>query len=196
MSQEVLDRVFEPFFTTKAFGEGTGLGLSQVFGFANQLGGAVTVESQPGKGSTFTIYLPVNGGASAPHRKSDRDETIGRILIVEDDSLVAELAADMLGEMGFETVTTHSAKEALERLSGEQRPSLVFSDIVMPGGISGLELARKIRSRFPELPVLLTTGYSEYVGAEHEFPVLQKPYEMESLAGALGKILKRELAVN
>jgi len=196
MSQEVLDRVFEPFFTTKAFGEGTGLGLSQVFGFANQLGGAVTVESQPGKGSTFTIYLPVNGGASAPHRKSDRDETIGRILIVEDDSLVAELAADMLGEMGFETVTTHSAKEALERLSGEQRPSLVFSDIVMPGGISGLELARKIRSRFPELPVLLTTGYSEYVGAEHEFPVLQKPYEMETLAGALSKILKRELVVS
>jgi PAS domain S-box-containing protein len=198
MSQEVIDRVFEPFFTTKAFGEGTGLGLSQVFGFANQLGGAVTVESVPGEGSTFTIYLPVIGGASARPRKSEgeSDETIGRILIVEDDSLVAELAADMLGEMGFETVTTHSAKEALERLSGEQRPSLVFSDIVMPGGISGLELARKIRSRFPELPVLLTTGYSEYVGAEHEFPVLQKPYEMETLAGALSKILKRELVVS
>jgi PAS domain S-box-containing protein len=198
MTPETRERVFEPFFTTKAFGEGTGLGLSQVFGFANQLGGAVTVESVPGEGSTFTIYLPVIGGASARPRKSEgeSDETIGRILIVEDDSLVAELAADMLGEMGFETVTTHSAKEALERLSGEQRPSLVFSDIVMPGGISGLELARKIRRRFPELPVLLTTGYSEYVGAEHEFPVLQKPYEMETLAGALSKILKRELVVS
>jgi PAS domain S-box-containing protein len=196
MSQEVLDRVFEPFFTTKAFGEGTGLGLSQVFGFANQLGGAVTVESRPGEGATFTIYLPVISGASTHRPKSDEDdEPIGRILIVEDDSLVAELAADMLSEMGFETVTTHSAREALERLSGEQRPSLVFSDIVMPGGISGLELARKIRSRFPELPVLLTTGYSEYVGAEHEFPVLQKPYEMETLAAALSKILKRELVV-
>ena len=81
--------------------------------------------------------------------------------------------------------------DALERLSGDRRPTLVFSDIVMPGGISGLELARKVRSRFPELPVLLTTGYSEYVGAEHEFPVLQKPYELESLRAALNKVLNR-----
>jgi PAS domain S-box-containing protein len=196
MSPEIMERVFEPFFTTKSFGEGTGLGLSQVFGFANQLGGAVTVDSTPGEGSTFTIYLPVSNGASSNRTRPGEDETIGRILIVEDDSLVAELAADMLGELGFETTVTHSAKDALERLSGEQRPSLVFSDIVMPGGISGLELARKVRSRFPELPILLTTGYSEYVGGNHEFPVLQKPYEMESLATALGKILKRDLVVS
>jgi PAS domain S-box-containing protein len=193
MSRDVLDRVFEPFFTTKSFGEGTGLGLSQVFGFARQLGGTVTAESKLGEGSAFTIYLPVARGASAGPAKGDDESSLGRILIVEDDSLVAELAADMLHELGFETTVTHSAREALERLSGEQRPSLVFSDIVMPGGISGIELARKIRERFPELPVLLTTGYSEYVGGEHEFPVLHKPYEMDTLASTIGKLLKLKM---
>jgi CheY-like chemotaxis protein len=99
----------------------------------------------------------------------------------------------MLNELGFEAVVTHSAKEALERLSGEQRPTLVFTDIVMPGGISGIELARKVRDRFPELPILLTTGYSERVGDKHGFPVLQKPYALDSLAAAVGKMLKRDV---
>ena len=102
----------------------------------------------------------------------------------------------MLGELGFETVVTHSAKDALERLAGGEKPKLVFSDIVMPGGISGIELARKVRDCFPELPILLTTGYSEQVGGSHGFPVLQKPYEMDSLAQALGAVLKQEIAVN
>ena len=84
----------------------------------------------------------------------------------------------MLSELGFESVVAHSAKEALERLAGGDKPKLVFSDIVMPGGISGIELARKVRDRFPELPILLTTGYSEQVGGTHGFPVLQKPYEL------------------
>ena len=196
MSREVTDRVFEPFFTTKSFGEGTGLGLSQVFGFAKQLKGAVTVESTLGKGSAFTLYLPVLHGAASIETKRESGETLGRILIVEDDSLVAELAAGMLSELGFEAIVTHSAKEALQRLSGEQRPNLIFSDIVMPGGISGIELARKIRDRFPELPILLTTGYSERVAGEHEFPVLYKPYEMDKLASAVGNVLKQEISVD
>ena len=102
----------------------------------------------------------------------------------------------MLNELGFEAVVTHSANEALERLSGERRPTLVFTDIVMPGGISGIELAQKVRVRFPELPILLTTGYSEHVADAHGFPVLQKPYDMDALASALGKLLKLEIAVN
>jgi PAS domain S-box-containing protein len=195
MTRETMDRVFEPFFTTKTFGEGTGLGLSQVFGFAKQIGGSVTVESQPGKGSTFTLYLPVSHGAVASDTKID-GEMLGRVLVVEDDILVAELAAGMLNELGFEAVVTHSAKEALERLSGDRRPTVVFTDIVMPGGVSGLELAHKVRDRFPELPILLTTGYSEQVTGAHGFPVLQKPYELDSLASALGKILKLEIAVS
>jgi PAS domain S-box-containing protein len=195
MSPEVMDRVFEPFFTTKSFGEGTGLGLSQVFGFAKQIGGAVTVNSQPGKGATFTIYLPASRAAPAVAKLNGR-HPLGRVLIVEDDTFVAELAAGMMAELGFETTVAHSATEALERLSGGEKPKLIFSDIVMPGGISGVELARKIRDRFPELPVLLTTGYSEQTGRAHGFPVLQKPYEMEALASALGSVLNREIAVH
>jgi PAS domain S-box-containing protein len=196
MPAEVVERVFEPFFTTKSYGEGTGLGLSQVFGFAKQIGAAVTVESTPGEGSTFTLFLPVTRGAIAGDAKVDSEHSLGRVLVVEDDSLVAELAAGMLDELGFEAVVTHSAKEALQRLSGEQRPTVVFSDIVMPGGISGIELARKIRDRFPELPVLLTSGYSEKVTATEGFPLLQKPYDMEALAAALGALLKQEIAVS
>jgi CheY-like chemotaxis protein len=187
--------VFEPFFTTKGFGEGTGLGLSQVFGFAKQIGGAAVVESQPGKGAAFTLYLPASRGASAAESKLNGN-ALGRVLIVEDDTLVAELAAGMLSELGFECTVAHSAKEALEQLAGGEKPKLIFSDIVMPGGISGIELARKVRDRFPELPVLLTTGYSEQAGRAHGFPVLHKPYEMDALASALGNVLNREIAAH
>jgi PAS domain S-box-containing protein len=196
MSRDVAERVFEPFFTTKSFGEGTGLGLSQVFGFAKQIGGAVTVDSAPGEGATFTLYLPASRGATAADTRVNGGTALGRVLIVEDDTLVAELAAGMLDELGFQSTVAHSAKEALERLAGGEKPKLIFTDIIMPGGISGIELARKVRDRFPELPILLTTGYSEQVAGSHGFPVLQKPYEMDSLAGALGNLLKREITVN
>jgi len=194
MPPEVADRVFEPFFTTKSFGEGTGLGLSQVFGFAKQLGGAVVVDSEVGKGSTFCLYLPASRGPETPRMRLNGTRSLGRVLVVEDDHFVAELAADMLSELGFESIVAHSAKEALERLAGGDRPKLVFSDILMPGGITGIELARKVRDRFPELPILLTTGYSEQVSASHGFPVLQKPYELDSLADALTNLLKQEIA--
>jgi len=196
MSPETMERVFEPFFTTKSFGEGTGLGLSQVFGFAKQIGGGITAESDVGKGSTFTLYLPASRGATAAESKANGVHALGRVLVVEDDTLVAELAAGMLDELGFETVVAHSAKEALDRLTSGEKPKLIFSDIVMPGGISGIELARKVRDRFPELPILLTTGYSEQVAGSHGFPVLQKPYELDSLAAALGKMLKREISLS
>jgi PAS domain S-box-containing protein len=195
MSHETRERVFEPFFTTKGFGEGTGLGLSQVFGFAKQIGGAITVDSEVGKGSTFTLYLPASRGSTASESKANGAHALGRVLVVEDDTLVAELAAGMLTELGFEAIVAHSAKEALDRLAGGEKPKLIFTDIVMPGGISGIELARKVRDRFPELPVLLTTGYSEQVAGTHGFPVLHKPYELESLAEALGKTLRKQIAL-
>ena len=195
MSPETMERVFEPFFTTKSFGEGTGLGLSQVFGFTKQIGGGVTVESQSGKGSTFTLYLPASRGLTPSESKANGVHALGKVLVVEDDTLVAELAAGMLDELGFDPVVAHSAKEALDRLAGGEKPKLIFTDIVMPGGISGIELAQKVRDRFPELPILLTTGYSEEVAGTHGFPVLQKPYELDSLADALGKMLKRRIAL-
>jgi len=194
MDRQTMERVFEPFFTTKSFGEGTGLGLSQVFGFAKQVGGAVTVDSAVGKGSAFTLYLPASRSAqSATVHKANGKQALGRVLIVEDDELVADLAAGMLSELGFETIVAHSAKEALDKLAGGDRPKLIFSDIIMPGGLSGIELAQKVRSRFPELPILLTTGYSEEVSGNHGFPVLQKPYEMTTLASALGSVLKKDV---
>jgi len=195
MSPDVMERVFEPFFTTKSFGEGTGLGLSQVFGFAKQLNGAIHVESKPGQGSTFTLYLPASRGATAEESLVNGAHALGRVLVVEDDTVVAELAAGMLGELGFEATVAHSAKEALDRLAGGEKPKAIFSDIVMPGGISGIELARKVRDRFPELPILLTTGYSEQVAGTHGFPVLHKPYELDSLADALSNLLKCEIAL-
>jgi PAS domain S-box-containing protein len=196
MPPEVMDRVFEPFFTTKSFGEGTGLGLSQVFGFAKQIGGAVTVDSRAGEGATFSIYLPASHGSGTAQDRVNGAPALGRVLIVEDDAFVAELAADMLGELGFEAMIAHSAKEALERLAAGDKPKLVFSDVVMPGGITGVELARKLRERFPELPILLTTGYSEQVSATEGFPVLQKPYELSALANAIGDLLKQEIALS
>jgi PAS domain S-box-containing protein len=196
MAPEVMERVFEPFFTTKSFGEGTGLGLSQVFGFAKQIGGAAAVESKLGEGATFTLYLPASRGADAEETRTNGARALGRVLVVEDDTFVAELAAGMLSELGFESTVTHSAKEALDRLAGGEKPKLVFTDIVMPGGITGVELARKVRERFPELPILLTTGYSEQVGSDAGFPVLQKPYELDALAGALSKLLKQEIAAS
>jgi PAS domain S-box-containing protein len=194
MSRETVERVFEPFYTTKEFGKGTGLGLSQVFGFSKQLGGAVTVDSTLGKGSAFTLYLPASGRDADVRRQGEPSR--GRVLVVEDDDLVADLAAGMLSELGFEPVVSHSAKEALDRLGSGERPKLVFSDIVMPGGITGIEFAQRVRSRFPELPVLLTTGYSEQAAGTHGFRVLHKPYEMESLAQALGELLQQEIAVD
>jgi CheY-like chemotaxis protein len=196
MSPQVMERVFEPFFTTKSFGEGTGLGLSQVFGLAKQIGGAVTVESTEGEGTSFCLFLPASRGATASETRANGSAALGRVLVVEDDTLVAELAAGMLSELGFESTVAHSAKEALDRLAGGERPKVVFSDVIMPGGISGIELARKVRDRFPELPILLTTGYSEQVAGPHGFPVLQKPYELEALASALSKLLKREITLN
>ena len=198
MSAETIERIFEPFFTTKGFGEGTGLGLSQVFGFAKQLGGTVSVESELGKGSTFSIYLPARHGGVRDEagRSNGGHAKSSAVLVVEDDELVADLAAGMLDELGFQATVVHSAKEALDRLTNGERPSLIFSDIIMPGGISGLELAHKVRGRYPELPILLTTGYSEQVGGSHGFEVLQKPYEMESLATALEKVLKHNQRVN
>jgi PAS domain S-box-containing protein len=194
MEPGTVERIFEPFFTTKGYGEGTGLGLSQVFGFAKQIGGAVTVESRFGEGSNFTLYLPVSHGtpasANAPEKK---DGAKGKVLIVEDDMVVAELAAAILDEIGFQTIVVHSAKEALERLARSERPTMIFSDIIMPGGISGLELARKVRERFPELPILLTTGYSEQASGSHGFPVLTKPYEFATLTTAVSELLKQDV---
>jgi PAS domain S-box-containing protein len=188
---EVLDQIFEPFYTSKAVGEGTGLGLSQVFGFAKQSGGEILVDSEPGHGSTFTLYLPRTKGddvAERPAALAESDHRPGaRVLVVEDNTEVNEFATLALGEMGHSTVRARSAEEALAKLVTEtERFDLVFTDVVMPG-MSGIELGKEIARLYPRLPVLLASGYSSVIVAEgsHGFPLLQKPYSIAELARAI-----------
>ncbi|NEX94843.1 PAS domain-containing sensor histidine kinase [Caulobacter sp. 17J65-9] len=186
VSPEVRDKVFEPFFTTKPVGEGAGLGLSQVYGFARQSNGAATLENAPSGGAVATVYLPA---AARGATVTDADGG-AEVLIVEDDPVVAMLAADILEELGCRVRVVNSAREALAALPVEAGLKLVFSDVVMPGGQSGLELAREIRSRRPELPVLLTTGHSQGVAANPgEFPVLAKPYEPQQLEAWIRRLV-------
>jgi CheY-like chemotaxis protein len=194
ISPEDLDKIFEPFFTTKETGKGTGLGLSQVYGFAKQSGGEIEVESEQGRGTRFTLYLPDAPGGSAPEQPAeskDRDVPVGgRVLVVEDNEEVGQFAEQVLGELGFEARLVSSADEALTVLADDSGYDLVFSDVVMPGA-DGIELAREIRERWPTLPVVLTSGYSHVLAsrAEHAFPLLHKPYSLESLAAVIGKAI-------
>jgi signal transduction histidine kinase/CheY-like chemotaxis protein len=192
---DAIERVFEPFYTTKGVGKGTGLGLSQVYGFAKQSGGEIRVESEPGRGTTFTMCLP---RAAAPPPPAERDTAEapplgarGDLLVVEDNEQVGNFAAQILDELGFSASLARDADEAIRLL--EQEPGrfvAVFTDVVMPGR-SGIDLAREIRDRWPRLPVVLTSGYSEVLaqGENHGFDLLQKPYSLDGLTQSLAKAL-------
>jgi two-component system NtrC family sensor kinase len=197
MSEEVLARAFEPFFTTKEVGRGSGLGLSQVYGFAQQSGGTAAVASEPGRGTTITLYLPrgLEGAAAEqapPSGEALRRDGRGRILLVEDNADVAEITKANLEELGYEVVHAPDVKRALALIETERRLDLVLSDIVMPGELNGLDFARLVRQRFPQQPVLLATGYSNVaqVAADEGFPILRKPYEVATLSEAVKKTLR------
>ena len=183
IAPEMLARVFEPFFTTKPVGKGTGLGLSQVHGFANQSGGAVTVASEEGKGTAVTIYLPRSrralpaaAGEGAP---PPPEQAQGTVLLVEDSREVAEITATLIEQLGYRVVRAENAAEALRHLQQGVQVDLIFSDIVMPGPMNGLALAEACRERFPEIPVLLTSGYSDAAqAADGRFDILRKPFEL------------------
>ena len=193
MPRETLRRIFEPFFTTKGVGKGTGLGLAQVYGFTRASGGDVRVDSEPGRGTTVSLYLPRTAKSPAPAslpdqpKPSQRDERHGRVLLVEDEDSVATLVAEMLHELGYDVLRAASAASALRMLDAEQDFILVFSDMVMPGRMNGMELAREVSQRRPDLPVVLTTGFSEAAAQAREqgFRLLMKPYRIEALANAL-----------
>ena len=198
MSETVLSRVFEPFFTTKEVGRGTGLGLSQVYGFAHSSGGSVRVDSTEGEGTTFTLELPradrlaapsANAPAPAEASASARGDGL-RILLVEDDDAVAAGVGHMLRDLGYRYVRAAEARAALTILSSEEF-DLVFSDMIMPGDMDGLALAKAVRARWPLLPILLTTGFSAAAStAEAErFRLLHKPYRITDLAAALAQAL-------
>ena len=199
MARETLRRIFEPFFTTKGVGKGTGLGLAQVYGFTRASGGDVRVESEPGEGTTVGIYLPRSdkalakiADAVAPSRPREDEERHGRVLLVEDEDSVASLVKDMLDELGYDAVRAATASAALRVLDAEPDLILVFSDMVMPGRMGGMELAREISRRRPGLPVVLTTGFSEAAAQAREqgFRLLMKPYRIEALDTALEAVRK------
>lgn len=189
IAPELLERVTEPFFTTKGFGEGTGLGLSQVYGFAHQSGGDLRIESRVGEGSTIRLLLPRSGAAAREAEEEGDGRPRTRVLVVEDDPVIGELAGELLRELGYAPKVVANAGDALREIAGQARFGFVFSDVIMPGGMTGLELARKIRERLPELPILLTTGYSETASRAQEFPVLSKPYTIDDLARAVDNLL-------
>jgi two-component system NtrC family sensor kinase len=191
IAPEHLSRVFEPFFTTKDAGKGSGLGLSQVYGFARHSGGTVQVRSEPGRGATFTIFLPMSRKTSTSEQAAaepaeQHAPPKGTVLIVEDDAMVADVSAALVQQIGYRTLMAASAREALDMLTREADIVLVFSDIVMPGNMDGVQLARTVRERFPQVPVLLTSGYARVAeGAAGEFSILRKPYELSALSRAV-----------
>jgi signal transduction histidine kinase/ActR/RegA family two-component response regulator len=196
MTPEVQARVFEPFFTTKDIGKGSGLGLAQVHGFAQQSGGKVEIESAVGRGTTISLLLPrsPNRPPSDQHHLVDlhvarrRVEAAGTILLVEDEDEVAALVAEMLDELGFQVVRAATAAAALGALANGRSVDLVFSDIMMPGGMNGVELAKEIQLRRSDLPILLTSGYSEATKQAAEaqgIKILRKPYQLAELEKAI-----------
>jgi len=192
---DILPRVFEPFFTTKEVSKGTGLGLSQVYGFAQQMGGYATISSELGVGTSITLYLPRSRSepmAEEAGREPAHEPRGANILVVEDNPEVAEVSAALLEQLGNRTTVVTSAAAALKALAEGEPPDLVFSDIVMAGDMDGIQLARRIREDYPDVPVLLATGYSK--AAERladEFPILAKPYQMAQLSQAVGELLER-----
>jgi signal transduction histidine kinase/ActR/RegA family two-component response regulator len=196
MSIEVQRRVFEPFFTTKDVGKGSGLGLAQVYGFARQSGGSVQIESEVGRGTSVALLLPralqkpaIDAASrSASLSKLKQTECASSVLLVEDDDDVARMVGEMFGALGYHVTRAARASSALDAVARGDQFDLVFSDIMMPGEMDGVELGREVRKRRAHIPILLTSGYADGAAVQAEgkgFSVLRKPYSLTDLAAAL-----------
>jgi len=192
MPPEVRERAFEPFFTTKGPGQGTGLGLSQVFGFVRQIGGHVAIQSAPARGTTVTLYLPLGsatdnavGGTAAPPRVPAHSGIGWSVLVVEDEPAVRAVAVDMLQDAGFAVLAAPDGPTAIALLKEGAQADILFSDVVMPGGMTGVDLAREARRLRPTIGVLLASGYAAEALAEHggagEFEIIGKPYDVDTV---------------
>jgi PAS domain S-box-containing protein len=186
--KDVVNKVFDPFFTTKPVGKGTGLGLSQVHGFTHQAGGTIEIDSALGKGTIVCMRLPRGTMTEKEELENLNKQASATILLVEDNPAVADASAGLLEQLGYTVRWVSNAETALRELEVDGI-DLVFSDIIMPGKMDGLKLARTIREKNPTLPILLTTGYSD--SAKHvraDFPVLRKPYQLHELSRELSKL--------
>ncbi|MGH6677343.1 MAG: ATP-binding protein, partial [Xanthobacteraceae bacterium] len=199
IEKDVLDRVFEPFFSTKPVGQGTGLGLSQVYGFVKQTGGHVTIDSVPNQGTTITLYLPrARVEEESEQRRPDVEEKVqaqaqGTVLVVEDDPDVRAYSAELLRDLGYRVREAGNAKTALETLRESNDFTLLFSDVGLPG-MNGTELAEEARRLRPQLKVLLTTGYAQDALIERgRFEpgvlLLPKPFARAELAEKIHQLL-------
>ena len=186
MTPEVIDHVFEPFFTTKEVGKGSGLGLSQVYGFVKQSDGHILIDSTPGEGTAVTLYLPRTASDDAPAAADARTDAAPggneTVLIVDDNKEVREVMAVIVNSLGYDVLTAGDAAGALDLIRSHCSIDLLVSDIVMSGGVNGFELARQARVLRPVLPVLLMSGYPAGSVERCNFPILHKPYRREQLA--------------
>jgi signal transduction histidine kinase len=200
MPQDVVARAFEPFFTTKEPGKGSGLGLSQVYGFVRQSGGFVTLRSAPGRGTELAIYLPPSHKPVASQVVQDEQQRSeggqsGTILLVEDDAPVLALTTEMLIDLGFRVITASDAHGALEIVRRGEPIDLIFTDIVMPGGKTGVQLVKEARQLRPSLKVLLTSGYTGEALFRHQpdevdVPIIPKPFRQTDLCEGIRKALR------
>jgi CheY-like chemotaxis protein len=210
IAPELLDHVFEPFFTTKEVGKGSGLGLSMAYGFAQQSGGHISIYSEPGCGTTLRLYLPRaaragegeggggDGSAAATGAATESDPAVvggvETVLVVEDDPEVRRLAVGRLGGLGYRVLQAGDGHAALALIERHSEVDLLFTDLVMPGGLDGLTLAEEARRRLPGLRVLYTTGYPERaVGRRRPFRgrglLIPKPYRLAELADKVRRAL-------
>jgi PAS domain S-box-containing protein len=199
---EICEKIFEPFFTTKEKGKGTGLGLSTVFGFMKQSGGHVSVYSEVGHGTTFKLLVPEAKGeraaaaAAAPDNSPPVDRHHrGTVLVVEDEEAVRQIAVTMLASAGFDIVEASTGRSGLEAFARHPGIDAVFSDVIMPGGMTGPEMVKAIRQSRPEIPVLFASGYAEHALRDRDAMLeharfIAKPYDVERLPGHIGSLLE------
>jgi CheY-like chemotaxis protein len=199
MAPEVTAQIFDPFFTTKARGEGTGLGLSMVFGFIKQSGGHINVYSEPGVGTTFRLYLPRDRHAGEPEEpKMAESKAAGggeTILVVEDNAALRRAVVLQLTTLGYHVRESENAAAAVANLESGEPVDLLFADVVMPGKLDGYDLARIVRERWPSIRIVLTSGFpggnpDRASRGVADIPLLTKPYRRDALAQTLHEALK------
>ena len=200
MTKETLSRVFEPFFTTKAPGRGTGLGLSTIYGFVKQSNGNITIYSELGTGTTVNLYLPRSSDAKSAEQAGAPSDALAakgeRVLVVEDNRDVRALTVKRFERLGYQVVECVTGAEAREALKNGLAVDIVFTDIMMPGGLTGIDLGRWVGENRPKLPVILTTGFAEEIAGtttgKESWTILRKPYTQKDLANVVRTVLEKQ----